>query len=105
MWEFPPRSIFRRTVMDFLNYKGKPLVRKGNEIYYGDMSEKFIVKFEILSSKKDGKLEIADKVSVKLLDSNTDKDIKDRIKKESTKDNLFAALDLGFTWLERSLKD
>ena len=91
--------------MDFLNYKGKPLVRKGNEIYYGDMSEKFIVKFEILSSKKDGKLEIADKVSVKLLDSNTDKDIKDRIKKESTKDNLFAALDLGFTWLERSLKD
>lgn len=91
--------------MDFLTYKGKPLVRKGNEIYYGDMSEKFIVKFEILSAKKDGKLEIADKVSVKLLDSNTDKDIKDRIKKESTKDNLFAALDLGFTWLERSLKN
>ena len=35
---------------NFLTYKGKPLVRKGNEIYYGDMSEKYIVKFEILSS-------------------------------------------------------
>lgn len=89
---------------NFLTYKGKPLVRKGNEIYYGDMSEKCVVRFEILSSKKDGKLEIADKVSVELLDSNTDKPLKDRVKKESTKDNLFSALDLGFTWLERELK-
>ena len=89
----------------FLEYKGKPLVRKGNEIYYGDMSESFIVRFEILSYKKDGKLDIADKVSIKLLDSNTDLDIKDRVKKESEKDNLFDALDLGFTWLERSLKN
>lgn len=89
---------------NFLTYKGKPLVRKGNEIYYGDMSEKFIVKFVILSSKKDGKLEIADKVSVELLDSNTDKPAKDRVIKNSTKDDLFTALDLGFTWLERELK-
>ena len=90
---------------NFLTYKGKPLVRKGKEIYYGDMSEKYIVKFEILSSKKDGKLDIADKVSVKLLDSNTDKNMKDRIIKDSVKDNLFSALDLGFTWLERYLKE
>ncbi len=89
----------------FLTYKSKPLVRKDKEIYYGDMSEKYVVRFEILSSQKDGKLEIADKVSVQLLDSNTDKAMKDRIVKESTKDNLFAALDLGFTWLERYLKD
>lgn len=90
---------------NFLTYKGKPLVRKGKEIYYGDMSDKFIVHFEILSSKKDGKIDIAEKVAVQLLDSNTDKPMAERIVKESTKDNLFAALDLGFTWLERNLKD
>lgn len=90
---------------NFLTYKGKPLVRKGKEIYYGDMSDKFVVRFEILSAKKDGNLEIADKVSVQLLDSNTDIALKDRIKKDSTKSNLFDALDLGFTWLERALKD
>ena len=89
----------------FLEYKGKPIVRKGNEIYYGDMSESEVVRFEILSYEKDGKLDIANKVSVQLLDSNTDLDMKDRIKKESTKDNLFDALDLGFTWLERALKN
>ena len=90
---------------NFFTYKNKPLVRKGNEIYYGDMNEKYIVRFEILSYKKEGKLEIADKVSVQLLDSNTDKNLKDRIKKDSTKDNLFSALDLGFTWLERAVKE
>lgn len=89
----------------FLEYKGKPLVRKNNEIYYGDMSESFIVRFEILSYNKDGKLDIADKVSVQLLDSNTDLEMKDRIKKEGARDNLFDALDLGFTWLERALRD
>lgn len=90
---------------NFLTYKGKSLVRKGKEIYYGDMSEKYVVRFEILSSTKEGKLEIADKVSVQLLDSNTDKPMKDRIKKDSVKDNLFTALDLGLTWLERALKE
>ena len=88
---------------NFLTYKGKPLVRKGNEIYYGDMSEKLVVRFEILSYKKDGNIELADKVMVQLLDSNTDAPLKDRVKKESTKSTLFEALDLGFTWLERSL--
>lgn len=87
----------------FLTYKNKPLVRKGNEIYYGDTSEKFIVRFEILSTAKEGKLEIADKVKIELLKS--DLNDKDRKIKESTKETLFDALDLGFTWLERALKD
>ncbi len=88
----------------FLTYKGKPIVRKGNEIYYGDMNDKYIILFTILSSKKEDGLDIAEKVSIKLLDSNIDIDMKDRVKKESTKNNLFDALDLGFTWLERELK-
>ena len=88
----------------FLTYKDKPLVRKGSEIYYGDMTEPFVVRFEILSSKKDGKLEIADKVAVQLLKSDTQLPKKDRVVKESVKDTLFEALDVGFIWLERSLK-
>lgn len=90
---------------NFLMYKGKPIVRCGNEIYYGDMNDEFVVRFEILSYKKEGKIQVADKVSVLLLKSNTEIAMKDRIVKESTKESLFDALDLGFTWLERALKD
>lgn len=87
----------------FLTYKGKPLVRKGNEIYYGDMTEKYVVYFKILSAADDGGYDIADKVNVCLLSSNTDLPLKERIIKESTKQSLFEALDIGFVWLEREL--
>ena len=88
---------------NFLSYKGKPLVRKGNEIYYGNMTDKYVVYFKILSEADKGGYEIADKVSVALLNSNTDLPMKERVIKESTKSSLFEALDIGFVWLEREL--
>lgn len=90
---------------NFLTYKGKPLVRKGNEIYYGNMNDKFVIRFEILSSKSVGETEFADKVSVQLLDSNVELPMKKRISKESERDSLYDALDIGFIWLERALKE
>ncbi len=90
---------------NFLTYKDKPLVRSGNEIYYGDMAEPFVVKFTILSSKKEGENEIPDKVSVQLLKSDIQLAEKDRIVKETVKTSMFDALDFGFVWLERALKD
>lgn len=89
--------------LNFLTYKDKPLVRKGKEIYYGDMSEPFVVKFTILSTKKDGDNEIPDSVKVQLLKSDTELNEKDRIVKETTKTSMFDALDFGFVWLEREL--
>lgn len=90
---------------NFLTYKDKPLVRSGNEIYYGDMAEPFVVKFTILSSKKEGENEIPDKVNVQLLKSDIQLAEKDRIVKETLKTSMFDALDFGFVWLERALKD
>ena len=89
---------------DFLMYKEKPLVRSGNEIYYGDMAESFVVRFTILSTTKLGDNEIPEKVKVQLMKSDIHLPEKDRITKESTKDNFFDALDVGFVWLERALK-
>ncbi len=90
---------------NFLTYKDKPLVRSGNEIYYGDMAEPYVVRFEILSSKTVDGNEVADKVSVQLLKSDIQLDKKDRIVKETTKNSMFDALDFGFVWLERALKE
>ena len=89
---------------DFLTYKGKPLVRKDNEIYYGDMSEKYVIKLEILSTKTEGNLVLADKVKVLLMLSDTEIKLKDRIIKTSEKTGLYEAMDIGAIWLERELK-
>lgn len=90
---------------NFLTYKDKPLVRKGNEIYYGDMAESHVIKFTIQSSKKEGENEVPDKVLVQLLKSDIHLNDKERVVKETTKNSMFEALDFGFVWLERALKD
>lgn len=48
----------------FPTYKGKPLVRCGDTIYYGSMQDKYVIKMDIKSKKKVGNLEVADKVTV-----------------------------------------
>ena len=88
----------------FLTYKRKPLVRKGNTVYYGDMSEKYIVRFEILSKKTEGELELSDKIKIELMLSDTSLDEKKRITKTGEKNGFFEAMDLGSVWLERALK-
>lgn len=90
---------------DFLTYKDKPLVRNGNEIYYGDMSEPYVIRFNIISAKTEGEKEIPDKVSVQLLKSDVNLPEKERIVKETTKSTMFEALDFGFVWLDRALKE
>ena len=86
-----------------LTYKGKPLVRSGNMLYYGDMSEKCVVVLQILSSKTVGDMTVADKVQVQLLSTDPEVRMKDRILKKSEKVGLYNAMDIGSIWLERTL--
>lgn len=86
-----------------LSYKGHPLRRKDNLIYYGTMAEKYIIMLQILSSKKQGDLALADKVSVQLQLTDPDLKSRDRVVKKSEKQNLYDAMDVGAVWLERAL--
>ena len=86
---------------NFLTYKDKPLVRCGNEIYYGDMAEPFVIKLEILESEND----TPTKVKLQLLKSDIQLPEKERVVKDTVKNSMFDALDFGFVWLERALKD
>ena len=88
----------------FLTYKDKPIVKCGKEIYYGDMSEPYVVRFNVLSTKKEGDDTIPEKVSVELLKSDTQLPEKERVSKSTVKDSFFDALDVGFIWRERALK-
>ena len=87
----------------FLTYKGKPLVRNGNTLYYGDMSEEFVIMIQIVSTKKEGDLEMADKVLVQLLSTDNELRPRERIIKKSEKIGLYNAMDIGAIWLERAL--
>ena len=86
-----------------LYYKGHPLRRKGNLIYYGTMAEKYIIMLQVLSTKQQGDLPMADKVSVQLQLTDPDLKSRDRVVKKSEKDSLYAAMDVACVWLDRAL--
>jgi len=88
---------------EFLTYKGRPLVRNGNTLYYGDMSEEFVIMIQIVSTKKEGDLEMAEKVLVQLLSTDSELRPRERIIKKSEKIGLYNAMDIGAIWLERAL--
>ena len=86
-----------------LIYKGHPLRRKDNLIYYGSMADKYIIMLQIMETKKQDDLDVATKVSVQLQLTDPDLKSRDRVVKKSEKDNLYAAMDVAAVWLERAL--
>ena len=86
-----------------LTYKGHPLRRVDNLIYYGTMAEKYIIMMQILNTKKEQDMDVATRVSVQLQLTDPDLKSRDRVVKRSEKDNLYAAMDVGCIWLERAL--
>lgn len=86
-----------------LEYKGHPLQRKDNIIYYGSMADKYIIMLQILETKKVKDLDVASRVSVQLQLTDASLKSRDRIVKKTEKDSLYAAIDVAVVWLERAL--
>lgn len=86
-----------------LTYKGRPIRRKDNLIYYGSMAEKYIIMLQVLDTKKVSGLDVATRVSVQLQLTDPDLKSRDRVVRKSEKNSLYAAMDLGVVWLNRAL--
>ena len=66
-----------------LTYKGRPLMRKDNLLYYGSMADSHIVMLQILETKKVNDEEIPTRVSVQLQLTDPAVKSRDRYKKEN----------------------
>lgn len=84
----------------YLEYKGKPLVREGETICYGDMTDPCILILEIMSYKKTAEGELPDKILIQVVDSKD----QSKILRQGSKDGLYEAFNLGLIWLEHELK-
>ena len=81
-----------------LTYKGKPLVRKDNELYYGS----YVLYLQILTTTPVGEQQVADKVHLMLLSTDTTKAPQERVARQTTKHGLYNALDIGGIWLQKA---
>ena len=87
---------------EFLEYKGKPLVRQGDDIFYGDLSDKYYVYMMIMSDKKSPKTDenVPGTILVQLLDSKTKKP-----EKQKVTNGLAEAFEFAEAWLRYNDKD
>ena len=86
-----------------LEYKGRPLRRKDNLIYYGSMSDKYIIMLQVTETKENQDLSIASRIVVQLQLTDPDLKSRDRVVKKSEKTSFFEAMDVAAVWLERAL--
>lgn len=85
-----------------LIYKGHPLRRVDNLIYYGSMADKYIIMMQVLDSKPEQDIKLASKVSIQLQLTEPENS-RSRVVKKSEKDSLYAAMDIAAVWLDRAL--
>ena len=86
-----------------LEYKGHPLRRKDNLIYYGSMADKFIIMLQVTETRPLGELNVASRIIVQLQLTDPDLKSRDRVVKKSEKNSFFEAMDVAAVWLERAL--
>ncbi len=85
-------------------YKGKPLVRQGNFLFYGLPTDKYMLFMNILESKNSGDLSVASKVLVQIQSTDDSVSYNEKIIKQCEKSSFFDAFEIGMIWLERELK-
>ena len=81
---------------EFVEFKGKPLVRQGDDIFYGDLSEKYYIYMMIMGEAKSpkGDINVPTTIMVQLLESSTKK-----IEKQTIVNGLMEAFEFAEAWL------
>ena len=100
-----------------LMYRGHPLRRSGNLIYYGSMADPYIVMMQVMETTRlapkkvdaqnpdaDQSLNVATRVSIQLQSTQMNVKSRDRVIKKGEKDSLYTAMDFAYVWLDRALK-
>ena len=86
-----------------LEYKGHPLRRKDNLIYYGSMADKYIIMLQVVETRPHEDLNVASRIVVQLQLTDPDLKSRDRVVKKSEKTSFYEAIDVAAVWLERAL--
>lgn len=90
---------------EFFTYKGKPLVKNKNQIYYGSMLDDYVVMMQVIDEIEENGEKVPHNILVQLM--HTDKDInpKDMVVKKSEKVGIYNALEIADIWLTRALTE
>jgi len=83
---------------EYIEYKGLPLVKDGDVIYYGYANAKYILRLDIIMKDPQGNPSM---IFITICPTND----MTKVIKQSTKTGLYDALDLGAEWLQQLYKE
>ncbi|MCI8521373.1 MAG: hypothetical protein HFE51_00500 [Clostridia bacterium] len=86
-----------------LTYKGKPLLKCGERIYYGNLEDKLILALDVVESEKNKDIQSSKKIKIQLMD-NTGELGAGQVYRKAERENLYKALDIGEWWLQDALQ-
>ena len=89
--------------MEGLVYRGHPLRRVDNLIYYGSMAEKYIIMMQVLDAEALDDIKLSKKVSIQLQLTDPNLRSRDRVVRSTEKGSLAEAMEFASIWLERAL--
>lgn len=85
----------------FLTYKGRPLVRSGNVVFYGNLTDKYVVMMQILGETPDGDIMQSTKISVELQNNDPEAKPNERVIQKTEKKSMADAMEIATIWLDR----
>ena len=83
------------------NLPVRPL-RLASILYYGRMTDPYVLRMQILSTKSVGGMDVADKVHIQVFSTNDSLAPEARVFRQTTKNGLYNALDIGSIWLQKA---
>jgi hypothetical protein len=83
----------------YLMYKDRPLVREGDTICYGDMTEKYILVLEIMNYQETDGFRLPGDILVQVVESKD----QNKIYRQGSKQGLYEAFGYGLIWLDQAL--
>ena len=94
-----------KTGKNLLMYKGKPLVRSGNILYYGDMAGAYVAMLQIHDTASFEDLQLPSRVSVQILSTDESLPPMKRLKNRTEKNSIYDAVRIAAIWLDRAAED
>ncbi len=88
--------------MAFMTYKGYPLVRKGNDMYLGYMSDPYVVMLQATKLQKQEGVDVSEHVRFYQMSTAENLNPIEAIVKTAERDTLYDALDVAVYWLRRA---
>ncbi len=83
---------------DVLIYKDFPLVKRGNNIIYGDVNGEYYIRMTVMSNETIVDLEVADNIFIELVETKNNSTVK-----KAEREGMYKAMDIAEFWLKDAL--